>query len=145
MHRRWFIQTGAGKIHGPISTATLTRAALAGKVRPDTLVRLGSDGEWRPADSISGLCFGRKPEFIEETKRLAHEGTHDERIARDGSRKRRRRGPIAGVATAEATTRHNCFVYYRCPSCERRLRSEAHRRGEAVHCPKCEASFVIPG
>lgn len=46
-----------GRESGPVSASKLVELARAGKVTPNTPIRRGANGEWRPATSIQGL-FG---------------------------------------------------------------------------------------
>ena len=54
MPKQFFYQV-LGETLGPMSGVELRDKALAGEVRPDTLVRLGTEGDWVSASRLSNL------------------------------------------------------------------------------------------
>lgn len=54
MAQQWFVRQG-DKVVGPLSAAQLKKNADAGRIKPSTRLRLGTDGKWIPASSIKGL------------------------------------------------------------------------------------------
>lgn len=54
MSKQWFYQV-MGTTIGPVSSAELKDRCHHGQIQPDTLVRLGADGQWHPADHVKGL------------------------------------------------------------------------------------------
>lgn len=50
----WFVTKG-DKTYGPFTSAQLKELASTGKIKPDTLIRMGSDGKWTPAERVKGL------------------------------------------------------------------------------------------
>lgn len=54
MSKQWYYEV-MGTAVGPISSAQLKQRVLAGKIPPDTPIRLGTDGKWQTADRIKGL------------------------------------------------------------------------------------------
>jgi TM2 domain-containing membrane protein YozV len=53
-NNEWFVNHG-NKIHGPFSSAQLKQLAAQSKIKPDTLVRLGTEGKWTAAEKVKGL------------------------------------------------------------------------------------------
>jgi hypothetical protein len=54
MSRSWFVEH-KGKTIGPMSSAQLKQLVSTSKIRRQTRVRLGDDGEWVAASSVQGL------------------------------------------------------------------------------------------
>ncbi|MBX3441958.1 MAG: DUF4339 domain-containing protein [Planctomyces sp.] len=54
MSKQWFYQA-MGAAVGPMTSAELKHKVQHGAIQPDTLVRLGTDGKWLPADRVKGL------------------------------------------------------------------------------------------
>lgn len=54
MSKQWYYQAMGSEI-GPLASAALKQEVRLGHIQPDTLVRLGLDGEWQAADRIKGL------------------------------------------------------------------------------------------
>ncbi len=54
MANEWYVRIGE-KEYGPFASAKLKQLADAGKISPETLVRLGTDGKWVPASKVKGL------------------------------------------------------------------------------------------
>jgi hypothetical protein len=54
MANQWFLQHG-GKQYGPLTSAQLKKLAGEGKIKPDSQVRLGAEGNWAPAARVQGL------------------------------------------------------------------------------------------
>ena len=54
MESQWYFQTEGGD-EGPLTAATLKKCAASSIVKPDTLVRKGTDGKWVPASRVKGL------------------------------------------------------------------------------------------
>ncbi|MCM2375080.1 GYF domain-containing protein [Aporhodopirellula aestuarii] len=67
MSSQWYVQY-KGKIVGPASARQLKGIAQQGKIDPDTLVRLGEDGNWTPASRVKGLF-----ESVSQTGLIASE------------------------------------------------------------------------
>lgn len=145
MGRKWYVQTGSGKIHGPVSTASLAKAARHGKIRRDTLVRLGESDEWRPADAVGGLEFGTTPKSSQDTKRE----TNDVTRAPQANDPRTTGGEVAGRGLRAVVVMRGLFgrrsVSYRCPWCETLLRSAEKLVGVIDNCGECGRAFAIPG
>jgi hypothetical protein len=54
MSKQWFLQV-MGSTIGPLPSAELKLRVQKGQITADTLVRLGDDGKWQPADRVKGL------------------------------------------------------------------------------------------
>lgn len=54
MATEWYVQI-AGKTYGPLSSASLKKAAEEGKITPETPVGKDRSGDWFPAKKIQGL------------------------------------------------------------------------------------------
>lgn len=54
MSKQWYYQAMGSEI-GPLASAALKQEVRLGHIQPDTLVRLGLEGEWQAADRIKGL------------------------------------------------------------------------------------------
>ena len=57
--RQWYVKV-RDRVHGPFSSKQLKQLAALGKISPDTLVRLGDDGNWLPAAKVKGLFVEMK-------------------------------------------------------------------------------------
>jgi len=54
MSKQWFFQV-MGEELGPVSSVELKEKVKQGQIQPETLVRLGREGRWTPADRVKGL------------------------------------------------------------------------------------------
>lgn len=54
MSKQWFFQV-MGEELGPVSSVELKEKVKQGQIQPETLVRLGREGKWTPADRVKGL------------------------------------------------------------------------------------------
>jgi len=64
--QNWFVKDGEENL-GPLSNVELKQLAVDGKVRPETEVRLGLEGQWVRAGSVEGLLSEVVREFEEPT------------------------------------------------------------------------------
>jgi S1-C subfamily serine protease len=56
----WYVRS-QNKVHGPLTLEALQRAASAGRISRDTLIRQGLRGAWMPAKQLKSLAFGPPP------------------------------------------------------------------------------------
>jgi len=64
------VRRSQGEVHGPFSAAQLKKLAAAGKITPETHVRLGNEGKWTPGKRVKGLFESR--ELTPAAKPAAH-------------------------------------------------------------------------
>jgi len=57
MSTKWYYSSSSVGQVGPLSASEMKRLALSGKIKPDTFVRKGEDGEWVLAQKIKGFVF----------------------------------------------------------------------------------------
>ncbi len=55
MELQWYAKSEWDEVEGPLSSAMLKARADAGAIKPETLVRRGTEGKWGAASRIKGL------------------------------------------------------------------------------------------
>jgi len=66
----WYVKVASG-VRGPASFEIVQKAAAAGKLKPSSLIRSGTDGPWVRAGTVDGLVFSPdrvKPQSPEVTE-----------------------------------------------------------------------------
>src|SRR5262245_18967264 len=59
MESQWFIRRGA-QIEGPYTKSQLKLMAGSGRIGPATRIREGLHGDWKKAESVSGLAMAKR-------------------------------------------------------------------------------------
>lgn len=50
----WFMKTPEGQVYGPVTKTELDRWLAEGRISAECTLRIGNDGDWRPADEYYG-------------------------------------------------------------------------------------------
>lgn len=69
MASEWYIQGNDGKVEGPLMPSALKHLAEKGALKPESLVRKGTDGKWVRASGVKGIfpeppAHGTPPERL---------------------------------------------------------------------------------